>query len=123
MTISLARWHLLGLSSNAASRVNIGFGCLASLTHESLRLRLLRLSERLEPNRPGPFRAGCAKKAEPRERDDCQSQEAPQGCHRPEGNADVDKAKACRKRLLSRSVRGERGRPANTAQPRRSSPD
>lgn len=54
MAVSLARWHLLGRSSNAASRANIGFGCLASLTHENLRLRLLRLSERLEPNRPEP---------------------------------------------------------------------
>jgi len=58
MAISLARWHLLGLSSNAASRVNIGFGCLASLTHENLRLRLLRLSQRLEPNRPEPASHG-----------------------------------------------------------------
>src|SRR5215212_4000147 len=60
MTISLARWHLLGLSSNAASHVNIGFGCLASLTHENLRLRLLRLSERLETNKPEPSGARCA---------------------------------------------------------------
>src|SRR3954447_25414366 len=57
MPTSLARWHLLGLSSNAANRVNISFGCLASLTHENLGLRLLRLSERLEPNRPEP--ASC----------------------------------------------------------------
>src|SRR5215207_7985874 len=54
MAVSRARWHLLGRSSNAASRANIGFGCLASLTHENLRLRPLRLSERLEPNRPEP---------------------------------------------------------------------
>src|SRR4051812_50201310 len=52
MTISLARWHLLGPSSNAASRVNIDFGCLASLTRENLRLRLLRLSGCLETNKP-----------------------------------------------------------------------
>src|SRR3954451_17995362 len=52
--VSLAGWHSLGRSSNAASRANIGFGCFASLTHENLRLRLLRLSERLEPNRLEP---------------------------------------------------------------------
>ena len=51
MAVSLARWRLLGRSSNAASRVNIGFGCLASLTQENLRLGLLQPSQRLEPNR------------------------------------------------------------------------